>query len=71
MKDLRIEKEPEKKTHAPQVPDDPAILGVSHHLKTLPALISSSHLRDELSRMLRQKSERIDYVEISVAFLLT
>ncbi|KAG8526228.1 uncharacterized protein KY384_000221 [Bacidia gigantensis] len=27
VKDLRIEKEPEKKTQAPQVPDDPAILG--------------------------------------------
>ena len=30
VKDLRIEKEPEKKTvQQPQVPDDPAILGVS------------------------------------------
>lgn len=30
VKDLRIEKEPEKKpAQPPQVPDDPAILGVS------------------------------------------
>lgn len=30
MKDLRIEKEPEKKpAQQPQIPDDPAILGVS------------------------------------------
>ena len=29
VKDLRIEKEPEKPTQQPQVPDDPAILGVS------------------------------------------
>ena len=29
VKDLRIEKEPEKSTEQPQVPDDPAILGVS------------------------------------------
>lgn len=29
VKDLRIEKEPEKPAQQPQVPDDPAILGVS------------------------------------------
>lgn len=29
VKDLRIEKEPEKSAQQPQVPDDPAILGVS------------------------------------------
>lgn len=29
VKDLRIEKEPDKKPQQPQVPDDPAILGVS------------------------------------------
>ena len=29
VKDLRIEKEPERQSQPPQIPDDPAILGVS------------------------------------------
>ena len=36
VKDLRIEKEPEKKATQPQVPDDPAILGVSQQYIRLP-----------------------------------
>ena len=37
VKDLRIEKEPEKPTPQPQVPDDPAILGVGHSVTSHPA----------------------------------
>lgn len=36
MKDLRIEKEPERQTQPPQVPDDPAILGVSFPSSVVP-----------------------------------
>ena len=34
VKDLRIEDGPKETKPAPQVPDDPAILGVSHTLKS-------------------------------------
>lgn len=52
VKDLRIEKEPEKPAQ-PQVPDDPAILGVSP-LFWSRRVLSACHvclLRDEVFRM--------------------
>ena len=56
VKDLRIEKEPEKKpVQQPQVPDDPAILGVRNTLEEmLSCPILAWHDRsfgDELFRM--------------------
>lgn len=43
VKDLRIEKEPEKKpVQQPQVPDDPAILGVSSAIPPVGLLNRSS-----------------------------
>lgn len=59
VKDLRIEKEPEKKpVQPPQVPDDPAILGVSSSISFLVSDMGISLLRwhanlldDEVYRM--------------------
>ena len=54
VKDLRIEKEPEKKTvQQPQVPDDPAILGVSD-LHVLSAIYAGAATLCRVPRALRQ-----------------
>ena len=46
VKDLRIEKEPEKKTvQQPQVPDDPAILGVRSEFACVPQAFGRIMLR--------------------------
>ena len=52
VKDLRIEKEPEKKTvQQPQVPDDPAILGVRLFPNLCPSVENPTPICDERFRM--------------------
>lgn len=74
VKDLRIEEAPTaKENKPPQVPNDPAILGVSARLFSCLLLATFEPMLqcDEIFRMLTIHSPRAqNRVEISVAFLL-
>lgn len=73
VKDLRIEDHPNiKENKPPAVPDDPAIVGVSHSLISRRcSLSSSSHMMKYFGCKTLSLSESAkNNVEISVAFLL-
>ncbi|CAD6580380.1 MAG: hypothetical protein ASARMPREDX12_004194 [Alectoria sarmentosa] len=50
VKDLRIEKEPEKSTQKPQVPDDPAILGNARPIGTPSSMPQAQNQQQPLSQ---------------------
>lgn len=70
VKDLRIEEHPAIKENKPPVmPDDPAIVGVSHALSSLSRILHPSMMKYCGCKSI-VTSECANPVEISVAFLL-